>query len=138
MDQSASRERRPGKYPKDHVLGIVDTPESANAVSSSLKSSGFLDSEIELASGTDTADHMKATSGHKGLYGAILKLADRLGIREDELEEKHTYEEALRAGKTVVLIHTPTEERKQLAAAALKAQGGDFIHFMGRFTSERL
>jgi len=31
-----------------------------------------------------------------------------------------------------------TEEHKQRAAEVLRAQGGHFINFMGRFTSERL
>jgi hypothetical protein len=125
------------KYPTNHVVGIIVAPAVEHALNE-LRSAGFRDSELHVQQGEETADRVAASSGHSGMLGAILRIADRLGIREDELEEKHTYEEALRAGDAVILVHAPTPERKDLAGDILKANGAHFINFLGRFTSERI
>jgi hypothetical protein len=134
----ADQRRESTRYPQNHVVGIVDTPEAATEAVRILTSRGFFPSEVTVACGAEMADRLRESSGHSGLLGAVMGLADRLNVLDDELAEKRRYEEALRAGGIVLLIFTPTEERKQRAAEVLLAQGGHFINFMGRFTSERL
>ena len=125
------------RYPTNHVVGIV-AKTSADAVLSELRSANFQDADLHVQQGIDDADRLAASSGHTGLMGAMLRIAERLGIREDELEEKHRYEEALREGDVVILVHAPTEDRKDLAGKILSSHGAHFINFLGRYTSERI
>ena len=132
------RDGEPMRYPEGHVVGIVDTPEAAGAALRTLSAGGFLPSEITVVCGVETADRVRQSSGRTGLVDAVLRLAEGLGILNNELEEKRRYEQALRAGGLVLLVLAPTEERKQRAAELLRAQGAHFVNYMGRFTSERL
>ncbi len=126
------------RYPENHVVGIVDTPEQAAAAFHALTDGGFLESEITLACGVEAADRLQASSGRSGLIGRVLQVADRLGVRDEELETKHEYEQALRDGSITFVVLAPTEERKQRAADILREHGGHFINFMGRYTIEQL
>jgi hypothetical protein len=128
----------PIAYPLNHVVGIVDTADAAAEAVRILTGGGFLPSEVTVACGSAMAERLRQSSGHAGLLGGVIRLADRLNILGDELEEKRQYEEALRDGRIVLAILTPTDERKVRAADVLRRQGGHFINFMGRFTSERL
>jgi hypothetical protein len=124
-------------YPTNHVVGII-ARASADKLVAALHAAGFRDNEVQVQSGEETADQLAASSGHSGVLGAVLRIADRLGIREDELEEKHRYEDALREGDSVVLALAPTPERKEIAGQLMNDHGAHFINFLGRFTSERI
>jgi hypothetical protein len=128
----------PVRYPEDHVVGVLDSPEAAAAAVRTLIDGGFLESEVHLACGVEAADRLRESTGRSGLTGAVLRLADRLHLWNDELAEKHEYEEALRAGSIVLAVLAPTEERKRRAAEVFREHGGRFVNFMGRWTSERL
>jgi hypothetical protein len=134
---AGSDEKETIPYPTNHVVGII-ARTSVEAVLSDLRSQNFTDADVHVQQGTEVADRLAASSGHSGILGAILRIADHLGIREDELEEKHRYEEALRDGDAVVLVYTPEEDRKDRAGKILNAHGAHFINFLGRYTSERI
>ena len=93
---------------------------------------------MTLACGAEAADRLQASSGRSGLVGRVLQVADRLGVRGEELETKHQCEQALRGGGVTFVILAPSEERKRRAAEILREHGGHFINFMGRFTIEQL
>jgi hypothetical protein len=57
-------------------------------------------------------------------------VVDRFGGGGEEMEARHQYEQALRAGRVNVLVLAPTEERKKLAAEVLQQHGGHFINFL--------
>jgi hypothetical protein len=126
------------RYPENHVVAIVDTPEAAAAAVETLTSGGFLESEVTLACGARAADRLRASSGRSGLLGHVIQIADHLGVRTEELETRHQYEEALRDGRFVLTVLAPTEERKDRAAQILRDYGAHFINFKGRFTIEQL
>jgi hypothetical protein len=125
-------------YPEDHIVAILDSPEAAVAAAEALTTGGFLESEVTLACGVEAADRLKASSGRPGLIGQLLQIADSLGIRTEELEIRHEYEEALRRGRVTLLVFVPTEERKERAAEILRKHGAHFINFMGQLTIEQL
>ena len=126
------------RYPENHIVAIVDTPEAAAAAVEALTSGGFLESEVTLACGARAADRLQASSGRSGLIGHVIQIADHLGLRTEELEIRHQYEEALRDGRFLLAVLAPTEERKDRAAQILRDHGAHFITFKGRFTIEQL
>jgi hypothetical protein len=124
------------QYPEDHVLSIVDTLDDVQAAVAALTGGGFLRSEITLLHGPAAADQLGATTGRTGLADLAMRLVASIGLPNDETKVKDVYEQALRDGKFVVLVAAPTEERKALAGQVLRAHGGQFINFMGRFLIE--
>jgi hypothetical protein len=126
------------QYHENHVIGVLDTPEAAEAAVRELTSGGFLESEVTLTCGVERADLLRASSGRSGITGRILRVVDRFGAGGEEMDARHQYEQALREGRLNVLVLAPTEERKRLAAEILRQHGGHFINFFGRLAIEKL
>jgi hypothetical protein len=135
---SAGHHAEPSSYPVNSVVSIVDVPDRAVAAFHALTGGGFLESEITMTAGDGAADRLHETTGHSGLLGRVLQVANRLGVWDEELEQRHEYEAALRDGGIVITVLAPTEERKQRVARILRENGGRYIHFEGRYTIEEL
>jgi len=133
---AAASPSKPLRYPADHVLGVVDTPDQLMSTVAALRDARFLDSEIDVARGEAAADALAATTGRTGLADLAIRVAARLGASNDEMAMKERYEQALREGEFVVSVFAPTDERTDLAAQTLREHGGHFINRMGRFTIE--
>jgi hypothetical protein len=136
--KAAGQSTEPIQYPTNHVLGVVDTPEQLGAAATALTGAGFRDSEIDIACGPAAADDLAATTGRTGLAHLAIRIAERLGIADDEMNMKSRYEQALRDGRFVVLVLAPTNERKALAGQILRDHGGHFINFLGRLSIEAI
>jgi len=138
MESSGEQPEGAGDYPTDHVLGIVESPDEAAGVVEALIGSGFLVSEVNLACGQAAADVLHANTGRSGLANIAIRIAERLGVSNDEMQLKASYEQALRDGHLVLLVATPTEERKELATRTLREHGAHTVNYMGRFSIEML
>ena len=68
----------------------------------------------------------------------MLRIAQWLGVRDEEMEHKAHYEHALRDGRFVVVIQAPSDVRKRRATQLLRAHGGHSLSFHGRYTIEEL
>ena len=134
----AGQAAEPIHYPENHVLGVIDAPEQVGTVTAALADAGFRSSEISITSGQGAAEALHASTGRTGLAHLAIRIAERIGIADDEMEVKERYEQALRDGGFVVSVLAPTEERKLLAARVLREHGGGFINFLGRRTIEVL
>ena len=126
------------RYPTDHVVGIIDTADQVRSAYSALTASGFLESEVSISSGQAAADALNANTGRTGLAHLAIKIAERFGVGDDEMELKERYEEALRAGRFVVYVLAPTDERRERAASILRDQGARSVNFLGKFAIEPL
>ncbi|HEY9516574.1 MAG TPA: hypothetical protein VIQ74_12935 [Gemmatimonadaceae bacterium] len=124
-------------YPKNHVVGVLYTEEQVVAAARTLTGGGFLTSEIHVATGRAAADSLDEITGRGGLAGVAIRIAEALGVTNDEMRLKDIYEEALRHGHFVLGVLAPTEDRKQLAKRILLQHGADSVNFMARFTIER-
>jgi hypothetical protein len=134
----AGQAAEPVLYPENHVLGVLDTPEEVSAAVTALADAGFRSSEVSVASGRAAADALHASTGRTGLANLAIRIAERIGIENDEMLVKERYERALREGEFVVAVLAPTDERKALAAEVLRGHGGHFINFLGRRTMTAL
>ena len=124
------------RYPTDHVVAIVDTPEQLEEAIRALTGGGFLESEIRAAHGPTAAARLEASTGRTGLVDRLLRFAERIGMPNDEMAIKDRYEQALRDGQFVVLVLAPSDERKARAGEVLSAKGGRFVNYFGQFTIE--
>jgi hypothetical protein len=125
-------------YPEGNVLAIVDKVDELEPLIESLTTGGFLSSEIQVTYGRSAAETLRANTGRKGLAGLAMRLAENIGIPNDETAVKNRYAHALADCHFVVMVLTPTEERKTLAAKLLGEHGGKFVNYLGRYTIELL
>ena len=94
----------------------------------------FAEADVLVTSGPAAADAMHATTGRRGLMNAVLRVAERLGVADEEMELKARYEQALKDGRFVVAVPAPTDDRERRAAHLLRKEGGRGVRFMGRFS----
>ena len=120
-------------YPVNRVVAILDTDERAGAAVQALRAGGFLEAEIDVASGQATADAMHGHTGRSGLANLAIRIAERLGVSDDEMEVKAHYEQALHDGRFLLLVEAPSDARRDRAAEILRAHGAHTVNFMGRF-----
>jgi len=135
---SAGKSAELVRYPENHLLGVVDAPEQLSTTLAALTDAGFRDSEVSVACGTAAADALDASTGRTGLANLAIRIAERIGIANDEMAVKDRYEQALRDGRFVVSVLAPTDERRELAATVLHDHSGHFINHLGRRTIEVL
>lgn len=127
-----------GQYPVNHVVGVIDTPAEAGAAADALAAGGFLASEVHVACGSDAAAALRATTGRTGIANVAIRIAQRLGIADDEMEVKATYEQALADGRFVLVVDAPTDTRRQLATSLLREHNAHAVAFLGRYSIEKL
>ena len=128
----------PIRYPANQVLAALDSEEQVTDAVRALTSSGFLESEVHVLCGAAAADRLGESTGRGGLAGLAIRIAERLGIADEEMEGKAQYEQALRDGRFVLGVAAPTEERKDRASEVLHAHGANMVRFHGRFAIEGL
>lgn len=125
-------------YPSNSVIGVLNTRSEAERAIEELRGGGFIDSEIHPLAGQKAADELEATTGRKGLANIAIRVAERLGLTDEEIETKDEYEQALRAGRVLVLVDVPTRTRRDVAARILRANGAHSVNYFGRYTIAQL
>ena len=126
------------RYPVDQVVAVLDTAQHVRGAADELREGGFLDSEINVTSGAAAADALDDATGRTGLTGLAVRIAEKLGIENIEMERKTKYENAMRDGKFVVAVLAPSDERKKLATQILRAHGAHTANYFSKYTIEGL
>ena len=134
----SARSAEPVRYPTHNIVGVLDTADQLGAAIRDLTSGGFLESEIDVAHGPAAADRVDATTGRGGIAGLAIRIAEKLGLQNEESEFKNHYEEAMRSGQFVIRVAAPSEERKDRAAEILKEHGGHAFAYFGKYTIRTL
>jgi hypothetical protein len=130
--------REPIRYPTDHVLAVLDNRDLTSTVVAALEAGGFLASEIHVGTGAAAADELHATTGHRGLVSMLIRLAERIGATDEEMETKNRYERAMRENRFVLSVAAPTAERKEQATRILREYGAHTVAFFGQHTIEHI
>jgi hypothetical protein len=122
----------------NHVLGVLDKQDAVSATMTALEAGGFLRSEIQVATGAAAADALDASTGRRGLASMLIRLAERIGVTDEEMEAKNRYEQAMRENRFVVSVAAPTAERKANATQILREHGAHTVTFFARHTIEHI
>lgn len=134
----AGKAGEPIQYPVNRVLGVIDSAEQLTSAVDALTNGGFLASEVEIRCGAAAAERLDKSTGRGGLAGLAIRIAERLGVANEEMESKEQYERALHDGRFVLSVAAPTDERKAVASQILHECGATLVRFFGRYTIERM
>jgi hypothetical protein len=124
-------------YPAGHVVALVETPRQLISVFADLRWLGFRTSEIGVLDRRD-ADALHAATGRSGPVAWLIRLAERLGVRDEEAEVKARYEQGLREGHYSVKVRASDPTRITQAVRVLHGHGARFINLFTRFTIHQL
>lgn len=128
----------PIEYPIHRVVAVLDTAEQTKDAVEALTGGGFLESEIGIGTGSELADRLRDTTGRRGLADMAMRFNDLLGLPNEEAQAKTRYEHAMRDGRYVIAVLTPTAERKEQAQSILSTHGAHDMGYFGRFVIEKL
>jgi hypothetical protein len=132
------RPQEPLRYPTNHVVGVLNASDQLRSAVEALERAGFRAPDIKVASGAAMAAALESETGRSGVFDLAVRIAERIGLADDEMALKDRYERALRDGRFVIAVATPTDEHKQAAALTLREHGGTSINLLGRFTIEAM
>jgi predicted aspartyl protease len=126
------------RYPENRVVGVVNSVPQLERADKALLAGGFLESEIGVICGQPAADKLRANTGRTGMTNISMRVAEKLGMPDEETQIKNRYADSLEAGDFVVAVKVVTDERKEVATRLLKDNGGHSINFFGRFVIETM
>jgi hypothetical protein len=123
-------------YPTNRLLAVIDDPADAAAAMAELQAGGIATRDLDILRGDEGADRMDGTGSIAGWLARLRRAFDFTLM--DQLVDFAAYEQALRDGRAVVMVHVHNDDLKSVAHRILKRQRGHFINFYGRFATEEL
>jgi hypothetical protein len=131
---SGSRGGRYVKYPRGRLYAVLDDPGGAARAVDALVASGIEASRLEVLRGDVAADALDGTGVRHG-FGARLRRAVEFTLM-DQAPDLAWYEAAIRDGRSVVAVRVSEGAPVRAAVDVLRASGGHFINYYGRFATE--
>jgi hypothetical protein len=131
--------RRPARfigYPIDSLLAVVADGEGAARVAAALKAAGIADRDITVLRGEEGASRFDPTGAVHGLIARLRRIVSFTVM--DQLPDMAWYDAAIRAGGAVVMARVRGDARKAEAIRIMRAHGGHFINYYGRFATEEV
>ncbi len=122
-------------YPVDSLMAVLPDAGSAAAAAAELRAAGIPDRDITILRGPEGANRLDGTGAVNGVMARLGRLI--AFTLADQLVDMATYEQAVREGQVTVMVKV-RGDRKARAIAALRANGGHFINYYGRFATEEI
>ena len=97
---------------------------------------GIPDRDISILRGDDGSRRLDGTGARHGAGGRTRRLVSFTLM--DQLTDMAWYEAAVRDGGAVLMVRARGDEVRAAAIAALRANGGHFLNYYGRFATEEI
>ena len=123
-------------YPSRKVLAVIDDDATADEAVAELRAAGVEADALTVLRGPADADRMDGMGSVQGWRRRLRRLTEFTVM--DQLPDFVLYEHALRDGRTVLAIDARTDSDKRRAHEILRAHGGHFTNYYGRFATEEL
>ena len=115
--------------------GVRRSAQAAEAAAA-LRAIGIPDRDITILRGDEGAARLDGTGEANGPIARLRRLVSFTVM--DQLPDFAYYEQAVRDGGAVLMVRVRGDRQKRAALDALRAHGGHFINYYGRFATEEL
>lgn len=122
-------------YPKDQVLGVFDTRDSAAHVLNDLRRSGFAHDDLSVYADESGATRLDSVGDSHGLLELTQRSIEHLVTDIDDLKG---YEDAVRRGAVVVGVLAHEDERREHVLDVFRRHGGHDIYYFGEMAVQQL
>ncbi len=123
-------------YPVDRMLAAFQDAAQAAEAAAALRAVGLADRHITILRGEEGAARLDGSGGSNGAMARLRRLVSFAVM--DQLPDFAYYERAVRDGGAVLMVRVRGDRSKTAALDALRAHGGHFINYYGRFATEEL
>lgn len=118
-------------YPADHVVAVFPTRQQAEGAAMALRAARFDPEDIVLFHGQDG---LASINHHETIISRLSRVLEPVTADAG----RRSYLDALAAGRSVLLVHAPTQEAVERACAALEQQGAHHTQAFRRWYIEDL
>ncbi|MCK9487165.1 MAG: general stress protein [Dehalococcoidia bacterium] len=122
-------------YPKNQVMGIFDTRQSAADALNDLRRSGFAQDDLSVYARESGARQLDSEGNSHGLAALAQRSIEHLVADVDDLKG---YEDAVHRGGVVLAVLAPEEERREHVQDVFQRHQGHDVHYFGEMAVERL
>jgi hypothetical protein len=119
---------------RGRLLAVLDSPEGLAAATRALGQIGMDAVAIEVFTGDEGAAAFDASGGKHGPFARLLRTVQFTLM--DQMPDFAYYEAAARQGRSVISVKPRNEAQMRRVVDVLRANGGHFINYFGRFTTE--
>ena len=135
MSDSAAPDRPP--YPLEMVAGTFGDEPSVERAVETLQREGFQPDDYDVLHGAKDADSLDVTGEAHGLRGRLIRALQ--AASSNDLDHVRHHARHLRTGGYVIGVEVgEDEDAKRRAANALRAGGGEFLHYYADLYIEAL
>jgi hypothetical protein len=119
---------------RGRLLAVVDSPDALETVTRALGEIDVDAAAIEVFTGDEGAAAFDSSGGRHGPLARLLRTVQFTLM--DQMPDFAYYEVAARQGRSVVSVKPRNEAEMRRIVEVLRASGGHFINYFGRFTTE--
>jgi hypothetical protein len=123
-------------YPVDRMLAAFTDAVLAAEAATALRAIGLADRHITILRGDEGAARLDGSGEANGPIARLRRLVSFTVM--DQLPDFAYYEQAVRDGGAVLMVRVRGDRMKRAGLEALRAHGGHFINYYGRFATEEL
>ena len=123
--------------PTNMVVGVIDNADAAKDALGDLIADGFSEREIALLTDEEAARQIRVNDERSEVSVHIFRATQKLPAFYDAPGIVRRLEQELLAGHPLIGVITKDGETGERARGILKAHGGHFINFYGRWAGRR-
>lgn len=123
-------------YPVDRMLAAFADAAQAATAAAALRAIGLADRHITILRGDEGAARLDGSGVANGLFARLRRLVSFTVM--DQLPDFAYYEQAVHDGGAVLMVRVRGDRPKRSALEAIRANGGHFVNYYGRFATEEL
>jgi hypothetical protein len=119
---------------RGRLLAVLDSPDALATATRALGEIGVDAAATEVFTGDEGAAAFDSSGGKHGPFARLLRTVQFTLM--DQMPDFAYYEAAARQGRSVVSVKPRNEAQMRRIVDVLRANGGHFINYFGRFTTE--
>ena len=123
-------------YPTSRLLGVLDRPETADAVTAALAAAGVSSGDVLMLVGEDGRDRLGRLGSKPSPLSRLVRAVQFTTM--DQTPDFLVYERALLDGRAVVAVRVGSGKPMRAIAAILERHGAHFLNYFGRWQTEEL
>jgi hypothetical protein len=123
-------------YPTNRLLGVLDTPATAEPLVGHLADAGFAGDAVDILVGEAGRDRLAQLGARPSPLSRIVRVFQFMSM--DQTPDFLVYERALLDGRAVVAVRAAGRDAMLPASDVLQRHGAHFLNWFGRFMTEEL
>ena len=122
-------------FPIHSLVAVFHSVDALNKTISELTNAGFVRDEMRSFVGEEGMQQMDFDGSAHGSLAEVLRALQHIGPARTYLDR---YEKYMQDGDSILIVHAPQDERKQIAADIMKKHSAHRVTYFGTLVIEEV